>query len=112
MQHQGHDEARAKADAAAQRERVKGEQMRALRMTFLVDRIAEAEKIGVTDKELEQTVVSLAMAQQRPAQEVFDELYERGQLGSLRVQILEAKVRKLLREAAKVFDAKTDSTNP
>lgn len=112
MQHQGHDEARAKADAAAQRDRVKGEQMRALRMTFLVDRIAEAEKIGVTDKELEQTVVSLAMAQQRPAQEVFDELYERGQLGSLRVQILEAKVRKLLREAAKVFDAKTDSTNP
>ncbi len=104
----GKSEAEARAQAASEADNVRQDRMRSLRSTFLLDRIAEAEKLTVSEQELESAVRMLAAVHNRPLQEVFDELVESGRLGGLRAQIMETKVRKLLREAARVADARTE----
>lgn len=103
----GMAEAEAKANAQSQRERIRQDQARSLRISFIIDKIARAEKLAAADEELESAIRSLAVAHNRTAQQVYDELYESNNLPALRAQILEAKVRKLLRESAKVSDATT-----
>ncbi len=104
----GKSEAEARAQAATETENVRQERTRQLRASFLLDRVAETEKVTVTEEELESGVRMLAAVHNRPLQEVFDELYESGRLSGLRAQILESKVRKLLRDAAKVADARPE----
>jgi trigger factor len=112
LERAGMPEGEARAKAASESERARQEQSRALRVTFLVDRIARNEQLHVTERELENAVRALATAHRVSAQEAFDQLDESGRLGSLRAEILEAKVRKLLRDHAKVFEAKADSPSP
>lgn len=108
MEHQmtdgGMAAAEAKANAASHTERVKQEQARNLRVSFLVDRIAGKEKLTVNDEDLENAIRTLAYMHGRPPQEVADELVNARQIPALRAQILDGKVRKLLREAATISE--------
>lgn len=101
----GMDAAEAKANAASHTERVTADQSRGLRLQFIVDKIAQAEKLTVSDKELEQAIHVLAQVHQADVQQVYNELADGGRLHQLRAQILESKVRKLLRESASVTEA-------
>lgn len=106
----GMDATEAKANAASHTERVTTDQSRGLRLQFIVDKIAEAEKLSVSDKELEQAIHVLAQAHQADVQQVYNELVDSGRVHQLRAQILESKVRKLLRESADVTDAADTTT--
>lgn len=106
----GVEAAEAKANATSHLERIRQDQARALRVNFLVDRIAEAEKTHVSDNELEQALYTLAAIHKRDVQEVYNEVVNSGRLHSLRTQILESKVRKLLREAADIAEVNQESS--
>ncbi len=98
----GDKEAHQQAEKSIPRIREQNE--RSLRVSFLVDRIATKEQIAVTEEDLEQAVRALAMQQRRDPQQLADELIANDGVGQLRAQVLDAKVRRLLRESAKVID--------
>jgi trigger factor len=89
--------------------RIQAQNERTLRISFLVDRIANLESIAVSEQELENAVRALAMQNRRDPQQLADELIANDQVGQLRAQVLEAKVRRLLREAAKVTDVEASA---
>ena len=105
MEHGGMEAAEAKANAASHTQRIREDEARGLRVGFLVDRISQAEKLSVTENELEQAIYQLAAVQKRDVQDVYDELVNSQGLHGLQAQILESKIRKLLRESAKVTEA-------
>jgi len=105
----GMAEAEAKANAASHTDRVRQEETRGLRISFLIDSIAKKESLSVSDSEIESSVRTLAAMHGQQPQDVYDELYDSGRLPGLRAQILEGKVRKLLREAAVITDLETES---
>jgi trigger factor len=84
--------------------KLKDQNERFLRVSFLVDRISTTEKIFVNDQDLEQAVRVLAAQQGREPQSLADEIVANNAVPQLRNQILEAKVRKFLRENATVTD--------
>ncbi len=104
----GMPETEAKANAASHTDRLRQEETRSLRVSFLIDAIGRAEKVSVADAEIESSVRAIAAMHQQDPQKVFDELYEAGRLPALRAQILEGKVRKMLREAAEITDLEED----
>lgn len=101
-------EGEARSHVASQSDRIRQDQARSLRISFLIDKIAEKEKVFVTENEIESAVKAIASVQNMDPQALFDEMYDTGRLSSLRAQILESKVRKLLRESAKVLDTSVD----
>lgn len=105
---QGQPEGEAKANVASAADRIRQDQARSLRISFLMDRISQKEKLFVTENEIESSVRALASMQNMDSQALYDDMYDKGQLSSLRAQILETKVRKLIREKATVVDAKVD----
>ncbi|MFH0944316.1 MAG: trigger factor [Planctomycetota bacterium] len=105
---QGQPEGEAKANVASSSDRIRQDQARSLRISFLMDRISQQEKLFVTENEIESSVRALAAMQNMDSQALYDDMYDKGQLSSLRAQILESKVRKLIREKATVVDAKVD----
>lgn len=84
--------------------KIREQNERSLRISFLVDRIAAIESVSVSEQDLENAVRHLAMQQRRDPQQLADEMIANDQVGQLRAQVLDAKVRRLLREAAKVID--------
>jgi len=84
--------------------KIREQNERSLRVSFLVDRIASLESVAVSETDLENAVRALAMQQRRDPQQLADEMIANDQVGQLRAQVLDAKVRRLLREAAKVID--------
>ncbi len=100
----GMPEAEAKSNVATHANRIRQDQARALRISLLAESIALAQKLFVTEDDMQANIQALAAAQERTPQEVYDELYDSGQLAALRVQILERKVRKLIRHTARVSE--------
>jgi len=108
---QGQSEEEARANVAKAGDRVRQDQARSLRISFLLDALAEQHKLFVTENEIESSVRALASMQNIDPQVLYDEFYDKGRLSSLRAQILESKVRKLIRETARVMDAKSEPTD-
>ncbi len=101
----GLGDAEAKANVASHTDRIRQDEARQIRVMFLVEKIAEREKLFVTESEIESSIRSLAAMNGADPQAVYDELDDSGRLPGLRAQLLENKVRKRIRESAKVTDA-------
>jgi trigger factor len=80
---QNHQELQTSAGETA-RERIKG--------TFVLIRIAEAEKITVTREELNQRIALMAIRYQMPVEKLQKELEKRQALDSINEEILTGKV--------------------
>lgn len=92
--------------------KIREQNERSLRISFLVDRIASKEQIAVTEQDLENAVRALAQQQRKDPQQLADELIANDGVGQLRAQVLDAKVRRLLRESAKVIDVEPSAEAP
>jgi len=73
-----------------------------LKITFILSRIAEAEKITVTNEELSQQVLYLAAQRREKPEKLVKEMRESGELAELHRQILHSKVLDLLEEKAQI----------
>ncbi len=78
---------------------------RTLRANFLLEAIGQKERIFVTEDEVEARIDQMAMAYRRNPGEVRGELEERGQMSELRSTLREEKIRRFLREKAKITEA-------
>ncbi|MEC7585056.1 MAG: trigger factor [Planctomycetota bacterium] len=79
---------------------------RRVRMFFLIDEIAQAEKLFVTEGDVESEIKKIAQANEATPAQVYEHLQKNNQLGELRLAIVERKVRDFLRENAKIVDRK------
>ncbi|MEX2579575.1 MAG: trigger factor [Verrucomicrobiales bacterium] len=69
---------------------------------FILDEIAEKEGIGVSEEELSQRVMMIAMQQQRPIKKVARELRDNNAFGEIRQDILISKTIEFLRANATI----------
>jgi len=69
---------------------------------FILEKIAEKEKIYATEDEVNLRVALMAQAYGQPTRAIWEELEESNRIESLRAEIRHSKVRKFLREKAKV----------
>ena len=83
-----------------------------VRASFMLGRIAEREKIRVTDEELSQRIVHLAHQNQIKPEKLVKQLRERNGLGQIHEQILTAKVLDFLQLNAKVEEVPGAPANP
>ena len=93
-------------ELAAQVEKAKKERHEELenrlRRQLLVDAIAKAEKIFVTEDEVNDVIRRLAVANNIAAADLRQQMIEAGQLSELRFELLEAKVKRFLREKSQI----------
>ncbi|MGB3087066.1 MAG: hypothetical protein WBC53_04975, partial [Phycisphaerae bacterium] len=75
---------------------------RDLKLTFILDRIAKEEKVEVTDAEVDARVRFIAAQYGRRDDRLREEMAQRGTLDSLRSQIREDKVMRLLLDKAHI----------
>ena len=69
---------------------------------FILEAIAEKEKVFATEDDVQGRILALAQVYQRKPEEIVQELQQTGRLEELRVDIRHGKVRQILREKAKV----------
>jgi trigger factor len=84
------------AAAAGAKDRVKA--------AFVFSKIAQQEKIQVTQEELAQRVYQLAASYQIPADKFIKDLQKRDGFGEIQTQVLNEKVVDLLQQHAKLED--------
>lgn len=82
-----------------------------LKRIFLLDRIADEEKVLVTEDEIARRISAIALTSRRDPQEVFQEYRTNGLIGDLRAGMRREKARSVLRKKAKVRKA-TGGTEP
>jgi trigger factor len=87
-----------------ERDGSRGELEKTLRSHFLLEAIGQKERIFVTEDEVESRIDQMAMAYRRNPGEVRGELEERGQMSELRSTLREEKIRRFLREKAKITE--------
>jgi trigger factor len=75
---------------------------RALKSFFILDRIADLEKIFVMEREVDERLRHMALLYRAPLEVLRGELQKTGRLDELRTLMRHEKVRKLLRQNAKV----------
>jgi len=73
-----------------------------VRTSFILDAIAQAEKITVVESEMEQRIATMAVRYRMPAEKLKAQLEERGGLGEIEEQILVGKTLDFLLANAKV----------
>ena len=79
---------------------------RRVRLFFLIEEVARAEKLFVTEGDIDTEVKRIAQANDASPAQVRDHLQQNKQLGELRLTVLERKVRDFLRDNAKIVDRK------
>jgi len=89
------EELREASDRQAQRQ---------LKLDFICEAIAKAEKVEVTEDEIQARVAMIASAYNRPTDRLYAELEKRGLLDALRDQIRDDKVFRLLLEKATITE--------
>jgi len=113
-------EGRTEKEVAGEMENMKTKAKEAavkeLKIQFICDHIAKKEKIFVTEDEINQRINELAGQYHKWPNEVRKYYEENHQMGQLRADIREEKVRKFLREKAIISEAsevpaKADKTN-
>jgi trigger factor len=79
--------------------------VRQCKLYFIYERLAELEKLFVTEDELTQRIQAIALNYRRRPEEVYNELETQGRLSSLRQQMREEKVRDFLVQHANIAEA-------
>lgn len=105
MQMRGASEEETARRIAEIRERRAEESAREMKAHFVIDRVAEKERILVTETEVKEAIAVLAAYNQKSPEQMVAMLREGGRIGSLRHQLRERKARARLRERVKVKDA-------
>jgi len=97
--------ARSEEDATAEAEKdeelAKQARIELVRI-FVLDRIAEEEKVFVTEDEVVQRLQAIAATYQRPLEEVVEQYRNNGMIPELRNGMKREKVKQLLRKKAKI----------
>lgn len=78
--------------------RLRQQTERRLRAQILLDRIADAEQVEVTQEDIERHFYGMSLALQIPAQKLFDHMSESGALRTVLQELRRDKVRRFLRE--------------
>jgi trigger factor len=102
---QGKSEQEAENAVADEREEINVEVRKMLRSYFLVDRIARAEKISVSERDVDGRIVRLAAAHGQNPKDMREQLEKQRIMGQLRQDILDEKVRAFLRDHADVTES-------
>lgn len=76
-----------------------------LKRAFVIDAISRKERVVVTEDEIKREAQKLAAQIGRDADEVYEEMEQRGALSGLREELKTGKVLKMLREKAKYKEA-------
>jgi trigger factor len=102
LESQGTPADRLDEQVESQRDSARQAAARGLRALFLVQAIAEAEKLLVTREDMQRELEAIAQRNQAPIEEV-NEYYKKNNLfDQMAIEILERKVRAFLRESARV----------
>jgi len=80
-----------------------------LKTNFILQEIAHAEKIAVTDNEVAQRVAAIAQQQKKAPKALMREMQQSGRISSLRNSILIGKAIDFLVDSAKVNEAEVDA---
>jgi trigger factor len=80
---------------------------RALKTFFILEKVAEKEKVFAMEREVEDRVRAMAAFYRAPADRLREELRKTGRLEELRIVLRHEKVRKLLRDGAKIKKGST-----
>jgi trigger factor len=83
-----------------------------VRAAFLVDAIAEKEKVQVADAEMEKKLAEMAAAREKSVPRLKAELQKEGRLDALKHQIREEKTLDLLLSRAKITEKAQQATSP
>jgi trigger factor len=75
-----------------------------VKSAFILNRIAEEEKIGITDRELSQRVVQLAQQNNTTPEKMVKAIQERNAVGEVRQDVLTSKVLEFLELNAQIED--------
>ncbi len=102
MSAQGVEDERVEKELESQTAALRERAVRQCRTMFLVEQVAEAEKLGVQQQELSAELGQIAERNQTSFDEVASYYKEQGLFGQLALEILERKVKKLLREKARL----------
>jgi trigger factor len=105
LQLRGVTEEKADEMVAKERQASREELEKMLRSHFLLEAIGQKERIFVTEDEVEARIDAMAAATGRMPGEVHGDLEARGQMTELRQTLREEKIRKFLREKAKVTES-------
>ena len=87
-----------KLDFARLRAAQRDEAEREVRASLVVDRIADAEKIEITDEELDREVMMLSIQTREPYETLRERLAKDGGLGRLREELRREKTSSVLYE--------------
>jgi trigger factor len=90
--------------ARGMREEERRDAERSIRAWYLMERIAKKEKLFATEEDLERKTEELAVRQRKTPTQVREELVKEEMYDAMRMEILEEKVRKLLKDNAKIVD--------
>ncbi|MEE2886932.1 MAG: trigger factor [Planctomycetota bacterium] len=104
LKERGMDEAAIKAELAKHDEAAQEEANQKVRAFFVLDKIARDEKIFVTEGEVDVEFRNIAAANKVSYEAAKKHFEENDQVGNLRLEIMERKVRDFLRENAKITD--------
>jgi len=91
---------------------IEAEAREELRRIFILDRIADEEKVLVTEDEIARRISAIALTSRRDPQEVFQEYRENGLIGDLRAGMRREKARSVLRKKAKLRRAAAPEPTP
>ncbi len=94
---------------AAQDQETRDASVRQCKLYFIYDRIAEQEKIFVTEDEMTQRIQAIALNYRRRPEDVASELEREGRLSALRHEMREEKVRDFLVQHATVAQAAAEA---
>jgi len=103
-QAEGVDPAEVTKEAAATKDEVRGRVERDLRRHFLLERLAEADKVEVGDAEVFGAIEQMARDSGRPTAELVEAFRSSGRVDELRAHLRHRKVKETLRRGASLVE--------
>lgn len=83
---------------------------RFIRYSFIFEKIQKKEKVFVTEDDVHGEIRSIAQARATSPEEILKDFEENQMLGALRSRLRNDKIRKLLRENARIVEKEIDDT--
>ncbi len=105
LQYRGVPEDEMAAHLAEVDKQTRDSSVRQCKLYFIYQRIAENEKIFVTEEEVQQRIQAIALNYRRRPEDVASDLEREGRLSSLRLEMREEKVRDFLVQHAVINQA-------
>ena len=108
LRRSGFDEDNIRGYVNASKQNAQASTESALREHFILEKIAEEEKIDADESDYDEEISLIAQQSDMPDRRVRARMEKQGQMDALRNQIVERKVVEMIVEAAKVTDEPVD----